>query len=71
MHPTPEPCFLIYWQQTGSQLFAFTIRIEAASPKAARAYARRTIASKKGRIVGVKQSAGTGLHTLHRGRWIG
>ncbi len=71
MDATPAPSFLVYWQQTGPQLFAFTVKVQAASPTAARSHARRTIASKKGRIIGVKQSAGAGLRTLNRGRWIG
>lgn len=68
---TPAPSFLVYWQQPGPQLFAFTLRVQAATPIAARSYARRSVVGKTGRILGVKQSAGTGLRTLNRGRWIG
>jgi len=61
--------FLVYWQHTRHQLFAFTAAVEAPTPQAARDTARRTV-PRSGRILGVKQSAGTGLRTLHRGRWI-
>ena len=67
--PQAAPRFLVYWQQTGNQLFAFTAAVEAPTPQAARDTARRTV-PRSGRILGVKQSAGTGLRTLHRGRWI-
>ena len=70
MHTTAGNSFLVYWQQAGAQLFAFTVRVQADTRCAARAGAVRTIA-RKGRVLGVKQSAGTGLHTLNRGRWIG
>ena len=70
MHTTASNSFLVYWQQAGAQLFAFTVCVQADTARAARAGAVRTIA-RKGRVLGVKQSAGTGLHTLNRGRWIG
>ena len=66
---SPLPCFLVYWQQAGHQLFAFTSAIAAPTPQAARAAARSRV-PRNGRILGVKQSAGTGLRTLHRGRWV-
>ena len=74
MHATHDPSsapsrFLVYWQQTGSQLFAFTTAIQAPSPQVARAYARHAV-PRNSRILGIKQSAGQGLRTLHRGRWV-
>ena len=69
-HSQPSSRFLVYWQQAGHQLFAFTTAIEAASPQAARASAGKAVA-RSGRILGVKQSAGSGLRTLNRGRWVG
>ena len=66
-HPLPR--FLVYWQHTKHQLFAFTAAITAPTPQAARDTARRSV-PRNGRILGVKQSAGTGLRTLHQGRWI-
>ena len=44
--------------------------IKAASPQAARRSAGQAVA-RKGRILGVKHSAGSGLRTLNRGRWVG
>ena len=67
--PHPLPRFLVYWQQARHQLFAFTAAIAAPTPQAARAAARSRV-PRNGRILGVKQSAGTGLQTLHRGRWV-
>lgn len=67
--PQTAPRFLVYWQQSGNQLFAFTAHIQAPSPQAARAHARHAI-PRTGRILGVKQAAGNGLRTLHRGRWV-
>ena len=64
-----SPRFLVYWQHTGPQLFAFTAAVDAPTPQAARDTARRAV-PRNGRILGVKQSAGSGLRTLHRGRWI-
>ena len=69
-HPQGPSRFLVYWQQAGNQLFAFTTAIEAVSPQAARVSAGQA-AARKGRILGVKQSAGSGLRTLNRGRWVG
>lgn len=69
-HAAPQaPRFLVYWQQAGNQLFAFTTYVHAPSPQAARASARQSV-PRNGRILGVKQSAGSGLRTLHRGRWL-
>lgn len=67
--PQAAPRFLVYWRQPGNQLFAFTAHVQAASPQAAKAHARHAI-PRTGRILGVKQSAGSGLRTLHRGRWV-
>ncbi len=67
--PHPLPRFLVYWQHAGHQLFAFTAAIAAPTPQAARAAARSRV-PRNSRILGVKQSAGTGLRTLHRGRWV-
>lgn len=67
--PQAAPRFLVYWQQTGSQLFAFTTHVQAPSPQDARARARQAV-PRNGRILGIKQSAGSGLRTLHRGRWV-
>lgn len=67
--PQATPWFLVYWQQTGNQLFAFTTHVHAPSPQAARACARQVV-PRNGRILGIKQSAGSGLRTLHRGRWV-
>ena len=74
MHTLPDapqatPRFLVYWQQAGNQLFAFTTTINAPSPQAARVSARQAV-PRNGRILGVKQSAGSGLRTLDRGRWV-
>lgn len=67
------PRFLIYWQpagpRAGAQLFAFTATVSAPSVQHARSSARQAI-PRKGRIVGIKQSAGAGLRTLNRGRWV-
>lgn len=63
------PRFLVYWQQAGHQLFAFTASIAAPTPQAARNVARRQV-PRNSRILGVKQSAGKGLQTLHHGRWV-
>ena len=74
MHTLPAAAqsgsrFLVYWQQAGSQLFAFTAAVHASSPQAAKMSAR-CLVPRTARIIGVKQSAGAGLRTLHRGRWI-
>jgi hypothetical protein len=63
------PRFLVYWRQAGHQLFAFTASVAAPTPQAARDIAGRQV-PRNSRILGVKQSAGTGLRTLHQGRWI-
>ena len=67
--PQAAPRFLVYWQQTGNQLFAFTAHIHAPSPQSARACARQVV-PRNGRILGIKQSAGSGLRTLYQGRWV-
>lgn len=70
-HVAPQAVsrFLVYWQQAGNQLFAFTAHVHAPTPQAARACARQAV-PRHGRILGIKQSAGSGLRTLHRGRWV-
>ena len=65
--PQAAPRFLVYWQQNGNQLFAFTAHVHAPSPQTARACARQVV-PRNGRVLGVKQSAGSVLRTLHRGR---
>ena len=52
--PQADARFLVYWQQAGNQLFAFTTTISAPSPKAARTSARHRV-PRNGRILGVKQ----------------
>jgi hypothetical protein len=66
---TPLPRFLVYWQHARHQLFAFTASVAAPTPQAARNIAGRQV-PRNSRILGVKQSAGTGLRTLHQGRWV-
>lgn len=63
------PRFLVYWKHADQQLFAFTTPVHASTPNAARIIAGHQVPHRS-RILGVKQSAGTGLRTLHRGRWL-
>lgn len=66
---TSLPRFVVYWQHAGHQLFAFTAFVAAPTPQAARNLAGRQV-PRDSRILGVKQSAGSGLRTLHQGRWV-
>ena len=66
---SPLPRFLVYWKHADQQLFAFTTAVRASTPRAARGIAGHQVL-RSSRILGVKQSAGAGLQTLHRGRWL-
>ena len=66
---TSLPRLLVYWRNADHQLFAFTASIQAPTPRAARNIADRQV-PRSSRILAVKQSAGAGVRTLHRGRWI-
>ena len=65
----PLPRFFVYWKHVDQQLFAFTTSVHASAPSAARTIAGDQV-PRSSRILGVKQSAGAGLRTLHRGRWL-
>lgn len=65
----PLPRFLVYWKHVDQQLFAFTTSVHASTPSASRTIAGDQV-PRSSQIPGVKQSAGAGLRTLHRGRWL-
>ena len=65
----PLPRFLVHWKNGDQHLFAFTTSVRASPPRAARDIAGHQV-PRSSRILGVKQSAGAGLRTLHRGRWL-